>query len=107
MTPSDYDYLKLVTFAVSAAENAVGHAVAAAQTVNRSSSQADAAYLAGAAAESAINAAKETVRFCSKYAPHARAGRNVLGDFDALDGIRAAGAQLKNIEAVYEAVFAG
>jgi len=36
-------------------------------------------------------------------APHARRGQNVLGDFDAVAGIREAAAQLKKAVVVYEA----
>jgi hypothetical protein len=103
-TPSDYDYYKLAIFAASAAMLAIEHAMVAAQEAGpRHRASVDGVYYAGAAAEAAIDGAKETLRFCLKYAPHARRGQGLRGDFDAVAGIREAAAQLKQAEAVYEA----
>ena len=102
-TPSDYDYYKLAIFAAEAAMLAIEHAMVAAQEAGpRHRASVDAVYLAGAAAEAAIDGAQETLRFCLKYAPHARRGPP-FGDFDAVAGIREAAAQLKKAVAVYEA----
>ncbi len=106
MTPSDYDYYKLATFNVSAAMLAMEQALEAAQAAGpRRRASVDAVSYAQAAAEAALHGAQETIRFCLKYAPHARRGQNVLGDFDAIAGIRDAAAQLKEAEALYEASF--
>jgi hypothetical protein len=104
MTPSDYDYYKLATFTVSAAVLAMEQAIEATQSAGaRHRAAVDAVSHAQGAAEAALHGAQETIRFCLKYAPHARRGQNVLGDFDAVAGIRDAAAQLKHAKALYEA----
>ena len=107
MIPNDLAYYKLALFSVSAAENAVKNMIEAAKIAKRSraATARDCFLCVEGATNAAIHAAKETLRFCKKYAPHAEAGKNALGSIDALDGILDAAERLKHIEDAYEAAY--